>query len=143
MELAENIKSSTDSKSPIINVYIDSHNNLGKLEIDLDNLEEAQRILTRGLIICDEEEVVEDDDARSRLHHNLGNVYIELREWDKAREHIEKYISICKRISHCQGEANGCINLGELHYKVQKYDEAIIYYKKPLNWRSQWTMRML
>nr|XP_027074129.1 protein TONSOKU-like isoform X1 [Coffea arabica] len=133
MKLAEDIKKSpTDSKSSIVREYIDAHNNLGMLEIDLDNLEEAKRILNRGLTICDEEEVDEDDDARSRLHHNLGNVYMDLREWDKAREHIEKDITICKKIGHCQGEAKGFINLGELHYRVQKYNEAIICYQKAL-----------
>ncbi|KAL3528003.1 hypothetical protein ACH5RR_012659 [Cinchona calisaya] len=133
MKLAEDLKKRpTGSKSSIVKEYIDAHNNLGMLEIDLDNLEEAQRILTRGLRICDEEEVDEDDDTRSRLHHNLGNVYMEVRKWDKAREHIEKDISICERIGHCQGEAKGFINLGELHYRVQKYDEAINCYKKAL-----------
>ncbi|KAG0494416.1 hypothetical protein HPP92_005410 [Vanilla planifolia] len=88
--------------------------------MDLDNLEEAEKTLLEGLKICDEEEVNVDDDGRSRLHHNLGSVYLELREWSKAREHIEKDVIICKRIGHAQGEAKGFINLGELHYRVQK-----------------------
>ncbi|KAG6604274.1 Protein TONSOKU, partial [Cucurbita argyrosperma subsp. sororia] len=113
--------------------YIDAHNNLGMLEMDLDNLEGAKKILTKGLEICDEEEVDEDDDGRSRLHHNLGSVYMELRMWDQAKKHIEKDIIICKNIGHCQGEAKGYINLGELHYRVQKYDEAIHCYRKALH----------
>ncbi|KAH1096981.1 hypothetical protein J1N35_013902 [Gossypium stocksii] len=40
---------------------------------------------------------------------------------------------ICKRIGHCQGEAKGYINLGELHYRVQRYDEAILCYQKALD----------
>lgn len=113
--------------------YIDAHNNLGMLEMDLDNLEEAKKILTKGLEICEEEEVDEDDDGRSRLHHNLGSVYMELRLWDQAKKHVEKDIIICKNIGHCQGEAKGYINLGELHYRVQKYDEAIHCYRKALH----------
>ncbi|KAF6154889.1 hypothetical protein GIB67_018326 [Kingdonia uniflora] len=113
--------------------FIDAHNNLGMLEMDLDNLEEAERILLQGLKICDEEEVIEDDDGRSRLHHNLGSVYMELRMWNKARDHIEKDIIICKKIGHRQGEAKGYINLGELHYRVQKYDEALLCYQKALD----------
>ena len=100
--------------------------------MELDNLEEAKKILTRGLEICNEEEVSEDDDARSRLHHNLGNVYMELRMWEKARKHMEKDIQICNRIGHCQGEAKGYINLGEVYYRNQKYDEARSYYEKAL-----------
>ncbi|CAK9161227.1 unnamed protein product [Ilex paraguariensis] len=134
MKLAQTLKQNPPSNnSYFVKECIDAHNNIGMLEIDLDNLEEAQKILSKGLKICDEEEVIEDDDGRSRLHHNLGNVYMELRKWDKAREHIEKDIIICKRIGHCQGEAKGYINLGELHYRVQKYDEAILCYQKAID----------
>ncbi|KAJ0098287.1 hypothetical protein Patl1_27847 [Pistacia atlantica] len=134
MKLAQTLKESPPSnRSSFLKENIDAHNNIGMLEMDLDNLESAKKFLTRGLEICDEEEVSEDDDGRSRIHHNLGNVYMELRMWDKSREHIEKDIIICKRIGHCQGEAKGYINLGELHYRVQKYEEAILCYHKALN----------
>ncbi|KAL6965579.1 hypothetical protein U1Q18_036633 [Sarracenia purpurea var. burkii] len=133
MSLAQSLKENpTSGKSSFLKEYIDAHNNIGMLEMDLDNLEEAQRILTKGLQICDEEEVIEDDDGRSRLHHNLGKVYMELRKWDKSREHIEKDIMICNNIGHRQGEAKGYINLGELHYRVQKCEDAILCYEKAL-----------
>lgn len=133
MKLAEDLKKNpSSSRLSFVKEYIDAHNNLGMLEMDLDNLEEAQKILTRGLEICDEEEVSENDDARSRLHHNLGNVYMEIRKWKDASKHIEKDIKICRTIHHRQGEAKGYINLGELHYRVQKYDEAIHCYQKAL-----------
>nr|XP_016454753.1 PREDICTED: protein TONSOKU-like isoform X1 [Nicotiana tabacum] len=129
--LKKNLRS---SKHSFVKEYIDAYNNIGMLEVDLDNLEEAEKVLSEGLEICDEEEVGEDDDGRSRLHHNLGNVYTELRKWNKAREHFEKDILICHRIGHCQGEAKGYINLGELHYRVQKYDEAMKCY--------EWALRL-
>ncbi|PIA41850.1 hypothetical protein AQUCO_02200346v1 [Aquilegia coerulea] len=134
MNLARTLKENTSShrSSHFLKEFIDAHNNLGMLEMDLDNLEEAERILLEGLRICNEEEVIEDDDGRSRLNHNLGSVYMEMRMWDKAREHIEKDIRICKRIEHRQGEAKGYINLGELHYRVQKYDEALLCYQKAI-----------
>lgn len=133
MKLARNLKEKPpNTGSSFLKEYIDAHNNLGMLEMDLDNLVKAEEHLTKGLEICDEEEVMQDDDTRSRLHHNLGVVYLELREWDKAREHIEKDILICKNIGHCQGEAKGYINLGESKYRVQKYDEAIQSYRKAL-----------
>ncbi|XP_055832126.1 protein TONSOKU isoform X3 [Solanum dulcamara] len=130
LDLAKTLKKNLQSsKHSFVKEYIDAYNNIGMLEVDLDNLEEAERILSKGLDICDAEEVSEDDDGRSRLHHNLGNVYTELRNWNKAREHIEKDITICHRIGHCQGEAKGYINLGELHYRIQKYDEAMKCYE--------------
>ncbi|KAG6721658.1 hypothetical protein I3843_03G123000 [Carya illinoinensis] len=135
MKLAETVRENPPVKDGkfFLKEYIDAHNNIGMLEIDLDNLDEAQKILTKGLQICADEEVEEDYDGRSRLHHNLGNVYMELRMWDEARKHIEEDIKICKRIGHCQGEAKGYINFGELHYRVQKYEEALRCYRKALD----------
>lgn len=54
------------------------------------------------------------------------------QEVGESREHIEKDIMICNRIGHCQGEAKGYINLGELHYRVQKCEDAIRCYEKAL-----------
>ncbi|GMH06680.1 hypothetical protein Nepgr_008520 [Nepenthes gracilis] len=134
MDLAKILKENPPSnRSSFLKEYIDAHNNIGMLEMDLDNLKEAEKILTKGLQICEEEEVKEDDDGRSRLHHNLGFVYTKLRMWDKAHEHIKKDIVICKKIGHCQGEAKGYINLGELHYSILKYKEAILSYQKALD----------
>lgn len=133
MSLAQTLKENPpNTKSSFLREYIDAHNNVGMLEMDLDNLEEAEKILTRGLEICDEEEVNQNDDGRSRLHHNLGFVYTQLRMWHKAREHIKTDIMICKNIGHLQGEAKGYINLGELYVQVQKFQEAKSSYQKAL-----------
>lgn len=134
MDIAQTIKEKLPSgRVSILKEFIDAHNNLGMLELDLENLNEAEEILKKALRICEEEEVTEADDTRSRLHHNLGNVYLELRKWEKAHEHIKKDILICRKIEHCQGEAKGYINLGELHYRNQKYDEALAAYRKALD----------
>ncbi|KAJ8504389.1 hypothetical protein OPV22_005275 [Ensete ventricosum] len=135
MKLAFTLKESPPSMKSgfFLKEFIDAHNNIGMLEMDLDNYEEAEKILLQGLRICDDEEVSEHDDARSRLHHNLGYLYTELRKWSTAREHIERDILICKKICHLQGEAKGFINLAELHHRVQKYDDAIRCYHKALD----------
>ncbi|XP_010549170.1 PREDICTED: protein TONSOKU-like [Tarenaya hassleriana] len=133
MELAEILKGNPPAGgSSFLEEYIDAHNNIGMLELDLDNLEAAHDILTKGVKICDEEEVSEDHAGRSRLHHNLGNVYMELRKWGEAKEHIEMDIKICQKIGHRQGEAKGYINLGELQNRVQKYEEALSCYGRAL-----------
>lgn len=133
MELAVALKKNPpNNKSSYLKEYIDAYNNIGMLEMEIDNLQEAQKILAKGLEICNEEEVSEFDDGRTRLHHNLGNVYMELRMWNEASKHIKKDILICHKIGHCQGEAKGYINLGEMHYRTQKYEEAQSYYEKAL-----------
>ncbi|XP_031476796.1 protein TONSOKU isoform X2 [Nymphaea colorata] len=133
MDLARDLQENPHHRgSFFLKELIDAYNNLGLLEMDLDNLDEALAILLEGLKICDQEEVKQDDDGRSRLHHNLGRLYMELRVWDKAKYHTERDILICRSIGHAEGEAKGFINLGELHNRVQKYDEAIVCYQKAL-----------
>ncbi|CAI9117219.1 OLC1v1018568C1 [Oldenlandia corymbosa var. corymbosa] len=129
MNLAKNLMENL-SKSPFLTEYTDAHNNLGMLEMDLDNLEEAEKLLTRGLKICNEQEVGENDDSRCRLHHNLGIIYMEFRNWKKAQEHIKKAISICKNMRHYLGEAKALVNFGVLYYRVQRYDKAISCYEE-------------
>ncbi|KAJ1281342.1 hypothetical protein BS78_04G298800 [Paspalum vaginatum] len=134
MKLARILKEKSPSqRSDFLKELIDAYNNMGMLELELDNFEEAEKLLIQGLKICDDEEVDSYDDARTRLHHNLGNVYTELRNWKKARGHIEKDIEICRKIRHPQGEAKGFINLGEVQSRVQKYDDAKLCYNKALN----------
>ncbi|XP_040376586.1 protein TONSOKU [Oryza brachyantha] len=133
MKLARVLKENSSSqKALFLKELIDAYNNMGMLELELDNYEEAEKLLIQGLKICEDEEVHQYDDARSRLHHNLGNVYIELRNWNRAKGHIEKDIEICRKIRHTQGEAKGFINLGEVHSRVQKYEDAKLCYNKAL-----------
>ncbi|KAF2558451.1 hypothetical protein F2Q68_00017301 [Brassica cretica] len=132
MELAQALKEKPPpgESGSFLEEYINAHNNIGMLDLDLDNPDAACKILMKGLRICDEEEVKENDAMRSRLHHNLGNVYLELRSWKEAKEHIKMDIKICHQISHCQGEAKGYINLAELHNRTQNYGDALMCYGK-------------
>ncbi|KAG2306175.1 hypothetical protein Bca52824_025923 [Brassica carinata] len=132
MELAQALKEKPPpgESGSFLEEYINAHNNIGMLDLDLDNPDAACEILKKGLEICDEEEVKEYDAMRSRLHHNLGNVFLELRRWREAKEHIKMDIKICHQISHCQGEAKGYINLAELHNRMQNYGDALMCYGK-------------
>ncbi|KAF8085013.1 hypothetical protein N665_0685s0005 [Sinapis alba] len=132
MELAQALKEKPPpgESGCFLEEYINAHNNIGMLDLDLDNPDAACKILMKGLEICDEEEVKEYDAMRSRLHHNLGNVFLELRRWKEAKEHIKMDIKICHQISHCQGEAKGYINLAELHNRTQNYGDALMCYGK-------------
>ncbi|KAH9316665.1 hypothetical protein KI387_025292, partial [Taxus chinensis] len=134
LELARTLKHNPPSRnSPsFVKELVDAYNNMGLLKIYLEDYIEAERVLQEGLRICDEEEVGDNDDGRTRLHHNLGRIYIEIKEWEKATAHVDIDIKICQNIPHPQGEANGLINLGLIHYKLQKYDDALLCYKRAL-----------
>ncbi|KAI3883378.1 hypothetical protein MKX03_009611 [Papaver bracteatum] len=135
MQLARSLKENgaANESSSFLKEFINAHNNVGMLQMDLDNYKEAERILLEGLRICDEEEVAENDDGRSRLHHHLGYLYTQLRKWEKAKDHIQRDIIICKNIGHRQGEAKGYINLGELYYQDEKFEDTKLCYQKALD----------
>ncbi|MCO5592485.1 hypothetical protein L7F22_046488 [Adiantum nelumboides] len=134
MEIARTLKENPPSRdSPsFVKELVDAYNNLGLLMMVIDDHKQAISYFEQGLRICNEEELREDDDARSRLHHNLGRIYSEKRDWEKAKHHTQTDISICQRIPHPQGEAKGFINLGEMHFKRQRYEDATRCFERAL-----------
>ncbi|OAE34095.1 hypothetical protein AXG93_2891s1190 [Marchantia polymorpha subsp. ruderalis] len=136
LSLAQNLKACPPPKelspSGFVKELVDAYNNLGLLRVAVDDFTAAEKYYNQGLKICDEEEVNENDDARSRLHHNLGQLYCELRQWDKAREHTDMDIAICQRIPHAQGEAKGLVNQGILHLKALEFEKARMSFKRAL-----------
>lgn len=133
MDLAKKLKANpVPGSSNFVVELVDAHNNLGTLKMITDEPAEAQKLLNRGLKICNEEEVGEYHAARTRLHHNLGRLYAENRKWNKAMLHILKDIEICRILPHPQGEVKGLINLGDIHFKQRQYEDSINCYNLAL-----------
>ncbi|KAI5077372.1 hypothetical protein GOP47_0007196 [Adiantum capillus-veneris] len=134
MEIARTLKENPPSRdSPsFVKELVDAYNNMGLLMMVIDDHKQAISYFEQGLRICNDEELREDDDARSRLHHNLGRIYCERRDWEKSKHHTQTDISICQRLPHPQGEAKGFINLGEMHFKRQRYEEATRCFERAL-----------
>ncbi|KAL3680655.1 hypothetical protein R1sor_023611 [Riccia sorocarpa] len=134
LELAKKLKANPPPNSPtgFVKELVDAYNNLGLLRVAVDDYIEAEKYYNQGLKICDDEELNENDDARSRLHHNLGQLYCELRQWEKARYHTDMDIAICQRIPHAQGEAKGLVNQGILHLKSLEFEKARMSFKRAL-----------
>ncbi|KAJ7547717.1 hypothetical protein O6H91_08G100700 [Diphasiastrum complanatum] len=134
MDLARRLKANPpyrDSPS-YVKELVDAYNNMGLLKMASDDLQQARNLFLQGLRICDEEELGGNDDARSRIHHNLGRLFSDQRDWIQAKEHTLKDISICQKIPHPQGEAKGFINLGEMHFKSQNYEDAMLCFSRAL-----------
>lgn len=129
LDLAQKLKASPppDSSKFVIEL-VDAYNNLGTLKMITEEPVEARKLLEMGLELCDKEEVGENDAARTRLHHNLGRLHSEKREWIPAMRNILKDIEICRAIPHPQGEVKGLINLADIHFKQRQYTDAIKCY---------------
>lgn len=129
MKLVEKLKANPPpGSSNFVVELVDAYNNLGTLKMITDEPAEAIRLLQRGLKICDEEEIGQYDAARTRVHHNLGRLYSEKRQWGPAMTHVLKDIEICRALPHPQGEVKGLINLGNIHFNQRQYEDAIKCY---------------
>lgn len=130
MELVKKLKANPvpGYASTYIVELVDAYNNLGTMKMVTDEPLEARRLLLQGLRICDEEEVGQNDAARTRVHHNLGRLYAEKRQWAQAMSHVLKDIEICRALPHPQGEVKGLINLADIHFKQRQYIDAIRCY---------------
>lgn len=129
MDLANKLKANpVPASSNFVKELVDAYNNLGTLKMITDEPTEARRLLMRGLKICDEEEVGQYDATRTRVHHNLGRLYAEKRQWSQAMAHILKDIEICRALPHPQGEVKGLNNLGDAHFKQRQYEDAMKCY---------------
>lgn len=133
MDLADKLKANpVPGSSNFVVELVDAYNNLGTLKMITDEPLEARRLLMRGLRICDEEEVGQHDATRTRVHHNLGRLYAEKRQWSQAMVHIMKDIEICRALPHAQGEVKGLVNLGDIHFKQRQYEDAMKCYNLAL-----------
>ncbi|KAM0896424.1 hypothetical protein ACQ4PT_023195 [Festuca glaucescens] len=85
MKLVRNLKENGSSeKSTYLKELIDAYNNMGMLELELENFEEAEKLLLEGLRICDEEE----GQALSKV--NTGNVLDSCGKWAGALQAFEE-----------------------------------------------------
>ena len=57
---------------------------------------------------------------------------LELGEYEKAREHYEKSLSINKEIGDRNGESDCYANLGSVYQSVDKFDKATEHLEKAL-----------
>ncbi|KAG0561292.1 hypothetical protein KC19_9G052400 [Ceratodon purpureus] len=130
MELVKKLKANPPpGSSNFVVELVDAYNNLALLKMVTDEPLEAKRLLQLGLKICDDEEIGQNDAARTRVHHNLGRLYSERRQFLYALNHVLEDIRICRALPHPQGEAKGLINLGDIYFKRREYEQAMECYK--------------
>lgn len=75
--------------------------------------------------VCDDEEIEPIAEVRSRIHHNLGKLYMKQLDIERAKQHFTADIAICSRLLLLEEEAKGWISLGDLQFKHEDYEEAL------------------
>ena len=75
-----------------------------------------------------------DSSLRSQLFNNVGIVFDEQGEYDKALEYYQKTLSIRERFlgAHHSEVAHPLNNIGVMFWNMGNYDKALEYYRKSL-----------
>ncbi len=90
-------------------------NNLGNLYKETKDFEKALEYYSRALTVNPEMAVA---------HHNVGNIYLDRGELKLAKEKFRKALALDPKMSIAM------LQMGNLLVQEEKYDEAVIYFKK-------------
>ena len=99
--------------------FIEAYRSLGRLYADLGYLAEAAQVLTSGLSV-----VIEDTEDEAGLHHLLGTVYQQQRNYDQAVDEFQEALRIEP------GMQEAMFSLGWTYALQDNRDEARRYLKR-------------
>jgi len=70
-----------------------------------------------------------DNDLLGDIHNNLGQCYLQNRDYAKAEQALLKALSHRKKLEKREDEISTCINLGSLFWQWQSYQQAVQWYQ--------------
>ncbi|KAG2382705.1 hypothetical protein C9374_005285 [Naegleria lovaniensis] len=76
---------------------------------------------------------LKDREMTASSLYNLGNIYKEMQDLDKAIEYQQMYTQVCEEMNDKVGKADAYCALGELYEQTQEMDKAIDIYKTYLS----------
>lgn len=116
--------------------YIDLLNNYGIFLDDYAYYEEALEVNLRSIRLS--EETNGQNEITARSYNNIGVVYSNLGDYDKALEHHNKALEIEKALlgENNSDTANSYNNIGAIYKDLGKYDKALEYGFKALKIRK-------
>ncbi|MBW1616577.1 MAG: tetratricopeptide repeat protein [Deltaproteobacteria bacterium] len=74
-----------------------------------------------------------DKEAEAVFLGNVGFIYANKGELDKALEYYEQALDITKEIGYKEGEANQLLNIGNIYANKGELDKALEYYEQALD----------
>ena len=64
------------------------------------------------------------------INHNIGGIYLDNKEYDKALPYLEKGLAFYEMIQHPTGLSRSYRSIGSVYQEQEDYDNAIAYYTK-------------
>ncbi|GAI36357.1 unnamed protein product, partial [marine sediment metagenome] len=103
---------------------------LGKLSMAENYFKDALKISERR----DLQEIYKEDLilTRAATLGNIGLIYGDKGDLDKALEHYQEALKICREIGYKRGEANGLGNIGNVYIDKGDLDKALEHYQEAL-----------
>ncbi|RED49416.1 tetratricopeptide repeat protein [Seonamhaeicola aphaedonensis] len=102
---------------------------IGNIEIQRNQNESAITYFLKALATYTE---LNDNIYMCNTYLNLGAAYINLKAYDKAKEHLEASLKIAKTHNIIDGESKALNNLAEIYTIEEKYDVATNYLNRSL-----------
>ena len=96
--------------------------NMANICQKLNKLEEAEEKMLLALSLSTENPAAAH--YISRLNISTGNLYVQMKEYEKARNHLQEAIDAAKGKSQWNDMATAYLNLGNLNFKLKQYDQA-------------------
>lgn len=105
---------------------------LGILQLDVGNYDQALKHFNEVEELAD---LTRNPDSNLwKTYNNIGNVYLNNGDWEKAEEHFKKSLKYEKNDSQLSVTYN---NLGKIYNKKGDYEQAWYCFKKSLTYNSQ------
>ena len=98
-----------------------AHNNLGNNLIMIGEWERAEKSLLKSVKIATDIK----HPSLSMAHDSLGELYLLQEQFDKARLHLEKAVSLCREQNRKWYLVQTLKNLGRYHLAIGEYQQAL------------------
>jgi tetratricopeptide (TPR) repeat protein len=129
------IKSKTSNANDLLAAY----NGIGIINYYQRNYKNAIKYYNKALTFSssDKSEIEREKKLKESLLNNLGIIYEEMKEFDKANFFYTEALKICKQLKDEENLAHVLTNQGRLFHKQDKNKQALQYYLEALAIRKK------
>lgn len=121
-----------------MNIIGNAYISLGVMKRRLGNSQDAISYFQKALIVMESSENME---GVAQSYVNLGNIYMDVNEFDAAKASLDSALAISKRVKSINGEVNSIRSLSEFLLLTGKCKEAVTLIKMGLKTAEERNMR--
>ncbi len=85
----------------------------------------------------DRDQELSDKLLVASIYNNLGNVYADIEQYEKALQHYESYLAIATEKNDKNNMVNGLSNIGQVYLELKRPSEALTFFNKALAYAKE------